>query len=162
MLTTHSAPQLAYPLLRSTVLGLLLFLVWLAGAVAVGVWLHAAAVVDWRMLLGAPAVGLTGLVAARSWLRSPAGHLSWDGQFWRWQSLSYTGGGAALELHVALDLRSVLWLRLENSDGAALWLWTEKSALPYRWLDLRRAVYCVAKPGSQTDLLRAPVSLPPL
>lgn len=131
----------------------MLIVVWLAGAISVVAWAYGAAGVDWRILLSSAAVVLTGLFAAHGWLGSPTGHLSWDGQFWRWQSQHYTGGGAALALEVALDLRSVLWLRLENSDGAALWLWAEKSASPHSWRDLRRAVYCVARSGVQASPL---------
>ena len=152
-MTTHSAPQLTYPLARSVVLGSTLIVIWLAGAVLTGWWFYFLAAADWRAWLAAGAVLLTGIFAALSWLRSPAGELSWDGQYWRWQSLSYAGGGAALELAVALDLGRAMLLRLENSDGAALWLWAEKSALPYRWLDLRRAVYSAGGSGKQTDAL---------
>ena len=154
-MTTHSAPQLTYPLARSAELGLVLAMIWLAGAVLTGWWLYCLAAVDSRAWLAAAVVLLTGIIAALSWLRSPVGELSWDGQYWRWQSLSYAGGGAALELNVALDVKRALLLRLENSDGAALWLWAQKSALPYRWLDLRRAVYSAAGSGQHTDALRS-------
>ena len=154
-MTSHSAPQLTYPLARSGELGAALALIWLAGVVSTGWWFYFLAVADWRVWLGAGAVLLTGMLAALSWLRSPAGELSWDGQYWRWQSLSYAGGGAALELTVALDVKRALLLRLENSDGAALWLWAEKSALPYRWLDLRRAVYSASGSREQAEPLRS-------
>ena len=160
-MTTHSAPQLTYPLARSVVLGSTLFVIWLAGAVLTGWWIYFLPATDWRVWLAAAAVLLTGIIAAVSWHRSPAGQLSWDGQYWRWQSLSYVGGGAALELAVALDLGRAMLLRLENSDGAALWLWAEKSDLPYRWLDLRRAVYSAAGAGEPTDALRSPDTLAP-
>ena len=156
-MTTHSAPQLAYPLVRSALLGVLLLLVWVAGAVSVGYWFYGLSGFSWRVYVAVAIVVLAGLSAAHGWLRSPAGQLSWDGQLWRWQSVNYTSGGAALALTVALDLRSVLWLRLENSDGAALWLWAERSALPYRWLDFRRAVYSNAGSGAGIEALRPPV-----
>ena len=160
-MTTHSAPQLTYPLARSATLGSTLLVIWLAGAVLTGWWLYFLPAADWRAWLAGATVLLTGMLALHGWLRSPAGQLSWDGQFWRWQSLSYTSGDAALKLQVALDVGSALWLRLENSDGAALWLWADKSALPYRWLDLRRAVYSAAGASDHSDALRSPDTLAP-
>lgn len=163
-MTNHSAPRLAYPVARSAVLGSILLAVWLAGAVASSLWFYflsfslslSLSISDWRAYVAAACVLTAGVFAAYAWLRCPSGQLSWDGQFWRWQSLNYAGGVAALELSVALDLRSVLWLRLENSDGAALWLWAEKSVLPNRWLDLRRAVYSAAATTTSTDASNSP------
>lgn len=143
---------------RSAVLGSILLAVWLAGTAASGLWFYFLSVADWRAYVAAACVLLAGAFAAYAWLHCAAGNLSWDGQFWRWQSLNYAGGGAALQLSVALDLRAVLWLRLENSDGAALWLWAEKSVLPTHWLDLRRAVYSAAATDASTDALRPPAS----
>lgn len=139
-LTTHSAPQVAYPLGRSAYLGAALIAVWALGALAVSFWIYSELVIEGRSLVAGAAVALAGLAAARGWYTAPIGHLTWDGQVWRWQSAGYSTGESALALSVALDLQRVLWLRLENSDGACLWLWAEKSALPYRWMDLRRAV----------------------
>ena len=137
----HSAPPVAYPLGRSSfqACGLLGF--WLAGAAA---WVLCAIVapgLSWRLWLLAGAVLVAGCAAAWGWRNSPLGLLRWDGQCWHWESLAYQAGTPVLALSVVLDFQRVLLLRLENQDHARLWLWAERSALPERWLDLRRAVY---------------------
>ena len=120
---------------------------WAAGGLACGYWIYFAAVNEWRMLLVAVAVVATGSLAARGWYTAPVGKLTWDGDSWRWQSASYASGGSPLKLTVALDLQRALWLQLENSAGANLWIWAEKSAAPHRWMDLRRAVVSSAVTG---------------
>ena len=140
----HSAPQVTYPVGRSAFLGLALVAAWAAGAAGCGYWIFSAPVSKWRVLLVVVALLLSGCAAARSWYTSPTGQLTWDGQLWRWHSAGYAAGESALDLVIALDLQRVLWLRLQNSAGASLWLWAEKSALPFRWMDLRRAVCSAA------------------
>jgi hypothetical protein len=137
----HSAPPVAYPLGRSSfqACGLLGF--WLAGA---AVWVLCAIFapgLSWRLWLLAGAVLVAGCAAAWGWRHSPLGLLRWDAQCWHWESLAYKAGTPVLALSVALDFQRVLLLRLENQDHARLWLWAERSAMPERWLDLRRAVY---------------------
>ena len=65
----------------------------------------------------------------------------WDGQYWRWESASYQAGTAEYELVVSADFQHALLLRVNNMAQASLWFWAERSAMPSRWLDLRRAVY---------------------
>lgn len=120
------------------------------GAVAVSFWIYSELAIQARSVVAGAAVVLGGLAAARGWYAAPIGHLTWDGQFWRWQSVGYSTGESAVALSVAIDLQRVLWLRLENSDGACLWLWAEKSALPHRWTELRRAVHSSARSSTAT------------
>jgi toxin CptA len=122
--------------------------VWAAGAAAVSAWAYFSSVNDWRVLFAVLASALAGCVAAGGWYAAPVGNLAWDGQVWRWQSEAYSTGESTLELVAVLDFQRVLWLRLENSAGASLWLWAEKSALPHRWMDLRRAAVSSVGVGS--------------
>lgn len=110
---------------------------------------------DWRVLAAAMVLILAGLAAYSTWKSSPVGHLAWDGQFWRWEGLGYQAGVAEQKLLVVVDLQNRLLLRLENPAHAHLWLWAERSVLPERWLDLRRAVYSphrVARPPLPDEL----------
>ena len=93
------------------------------------------------MALALVAVLVAGVAARTSWNNLPGGQLAWDGEVWRWESASYQTGIAELELSVIADFQRSLLLRLENHARASLWLWAEQSAMPDRWLDLRRAVY---------------------
>lgn len=154
-MTTHSAPQVSYPVRRSVFLGASLFVVWTAGAGALGYWAYSALLNEWRLVLAGAALAAAGAVSLWGWRASPAGHLAWDGLSWRWQSAAYSTGESVLQLAVALDLQRVLWLRLDNSDGASLWLLAEKSALPHRWMDLRRAV--VSSSGRAAGPLASPL-----
>ena len=93
------------------------------------------------MALAGFSVLLAGLAARTSWDNLPSGQLAWDGAVWRWESAGYQTGLADHELSVIADFQQRLLLRLENQARASLWLWVEQSAMPERWLDLRRAVY---------------------
>jgi hypothetical protein len=48
---------------------------------------------------------------------------------------------------VALDLQSLLLVRLEEPARARRWVWVDRQALPERWLDLRRALHARVVPG---------------
>ena len=96
---------------------------------------------DWRMLLAGSSVLLAGLAARTTWGNLPGGQLAWDGDVWRWESAGYQTGVGEHALSVIADFQQRLLLRLENPDGASLWLWVEQNAMPERWLDFRRAVY---------------------
>ena len=116
-------------------------------------WFFAAAgLVAWGMqvqpspaaLAGASATLLaSGLVAARSWLRSPAGSLAWDGLGWTWSIDAAAHAGTP---EVALDAQRVLLLRWLGDSGKPQWLWLERGSRPGRWDDFRRAVYSRASP----------------
>lgn len=104
------------------------------------------------MALACFSVLLAGLAARTSWKNLPSGQLAWDGEVWRRESPGYQTGLAEHEMSVIADFQHSLLLRLENQAHASLWLWVEKTAMPERWLDLRRAVYSPH---------RSPVALPP-
>lgn len=142
---THNAPPVIYPLGRSRFLGRLLLGVWLAGLVLVLFWYSIARELDWRLVISFAAVAGTGVAARIGWNNAAAGQLTWDGEFWRWESSSYQTGIAEYELSVIADFQHMLLLRLENQAHARLWLWAERGTLPERWLDLRRAVYSPRK-----------------
>lgn len=142
---THNAPPVIYPLGRSRFLGRVLLGVWLAGLVLVLLWYCIARELDWRLAISFAAVAGTGVAARIGWNNAVAGQLTWDGEFWRWESLSYQTGIAEYELSVIADFQYMLLLRLENQAHARLWLWAERGAMPERWLDLRRAVYSPRK-----------------
>ena len=142
----HNAPPVVYPLGRSSFLGRLLLGLWLAGLFSALLWWYLTRQLDWRMALAFVAVLLAGVAARTSWNHLPGGQLAWDGAVWRWESASYQTGVAELELLVVADFQRRLLLRLENHARASLWLWAEQSAMPERWLDLRRAVYSPPKP----------------
>ena len=138
---THNAPPVVYPIGRSRSQGLALLAFWFAGLFGVAFWAHHAGGVDWRILWALVAVLLAGAAAFAGWRNSPVGQLAWDGQSWRWESPGYQTGVAEQTLSVVADFQNLLMLRLENQARARLWLWTERSAFPARWMDLRRAVY---------------------
>jgi toxin CptA len=140
-LNRHNAPPVAYPLGRSPFLGRLLLGLWLAGLFSVLLWWNVTRQLDWRMALAGFSVLLAGLAARTSWDKLPSGQLAWDGEVWRWESAGYQTGAAEHDLSVIADFQQSLLLRLENPARASLWLWVEQSAMPERWLDLRRAVY---------------------
>jgi hypothetical protein len=124
------------------------------GLLAAGVtlwWWHASAAADWRPLLGCAALLLAAWVMAIGWRRAPVGRLQWDGQCWRWESLVYRSGTALEAPAVVLDVQFAILLRLNNQAGAVWWLWAERSALPARWLDLRRAVHARHRPTTLQD-----------
>ncbi|MDO8441921.1 MAG: hypothetical protein Q7S97_12105 [Polaromonas sp.] len=149
----HNAPPVVYPLGRSHFQGLVLLGLWLAGLAVLALWWHAAPGFDWRLGAALAATLASGALAGLGWKNSPIGQLRWDGQVWRWESQGYQAGTLVRELSVALDFQRILLLRLENHDHATLWLWAGRTALPERWLDLRRAVYSRPK--------TLPVAMPP-
>ena len=100
------------------------------------------------MVLAITTVLLAGAAARTSWIRLPVGQLAWNGDVWRWESAGYKAGIAEHEVSVIADFQRIVLLRLENQAHASMWLWLEQSALPERWLDLRRAVYSPHKKPS--------------
>ena len=137
----HNAPPVVYPLERSFFLGTLLLVLWFAGLLALLLWFHSISRLDWRIGVAFSAVLGAGLAARTGWSHMPSGQLAWSGETWRWESPSYQTGSTEQALSVIADFQQMLLLRLENQTGASLWLWLERSAMPDRWLDLRRAIY---------------------
>jgi hypothetical protein len=158
----HNAPPVVYPLGRSRFQGGVLLGLWLAGLVVTALWWRAAPGPDWRLGTALAVVLAAGIAAGLGWKNAPTGQLRWDGQVWRWESQGYQAGTPVRALSVALDLQHVLLLRLENQDHAMLWLWAGRSAMPERWLDLRRAVYSRRKPSPASLLAMPPDSFTPV
>ena len=130
-------------------------MLWFVGLLALLLWFPSISRLDWRIVVAFSAVLGVGLAARTGWSHMPSGQLAWSGEAWRWESPSYQTGSTEQALSVIADFQHMLLLRLENQTGASLWLWLERSAMPDRWLDLRRAVYSPHRPSaaSQHDLL---------
>jgi hypothetical protein len=157
-LNSHSAPSVVYPLGRSRLLAWILSGMWCAGLLVAVLWFYATRHLDWRTALVFAALVGAAAATRSSWTHSPIGQLAWDGEAWRWESASYQTGIAGYELSVIADFQRFMLLRLENHAHARLWLWVDRSAMPQRWLDLRRAVYSPRKasvPAGQHDALHA-------
>jgi toxin CptA len=132
---------------------------WLSGPFLAVLWyFQGNRQLDWRIGLAIASALGAGVAAHMGWRNSPAGHLVWDGEIWRWERPGYQAGVAEYELSVLADLQRYLLLRLENPARARLWLWVERSVMPERWLDLRRAVY---SPHKSSSTLSPHDSLPP-
>lgn len=145
----HSAPALSYPVGRSRLQGWLLGLTGLAGALTGLLWQAAAAPAGWRQGLFAITLLAAVIVAVRAWLRSPRGHLSWDGQAWSWLGVDRAVSGL---LAVHLDFQFFLLLSLRPEHGARIWLWPERSAELATWNALRRAVFSGGSAGQSRDV----------
>ena len=116
-------------------------MLWFVGLLALLSWVDSISQVDWRIGVAFSAAICAGVAAQIRWSHISGGQLAWSGDAWRWVSQAYQTGGIEHSLLVIADFQHVLLLRLENQTGASLWLWLERSAMPDRWLDLRRAVY---------------------
>ena len=158
----YHAPSVQYPVGRSSLLGLGLLGVWLAGAGVTTLtasnqappWRHGLAL---AVLLGA------GFGAWRFWRGLPVGHLRWDGL--AWYGPQNADGPASLQ--VQLDLQRHLLVRLDFVDTAPRntaaarrrslrysWLWLEATADPLRWQDLRRAAFASARAPAEVGTSR--------
>jgi hypothetical protein len=162
-LTLHSAPSFVYPLGRSRLLGVALFLGWIVAANVTLCWAYFSAAGDWRPMLGWLSLLISAVFMSTGWRRAPVGALGWDGQRWRWESPVYRGGSALDAPIVVMDLQHALLLRMDNRAGAVWWLWAERSSAPARWLALRRAVYAPGRlessSGEHADKVRRSVAL---
>jgi hypothetical protein len=116
-----------------------------AGALAFA-WVAAQA--DWRVLVIPVAVLLASLVALQGWLRSPTGHVAWDGRHWLW---SDAAGIRELQLIHCLDWQRCLLVRLDGDNARPLWLWLQPgSRADTTWLPLRRAIVSSLVGGVET------------
>lgn len=134
----HGAPAVSYPAGRSRFQGWLLALTALSGGLTGWLWQSQSDSVGWRHGLFTLALLGALLLAGNAWRRSPAGHLSWDGQGWTWLSAEGPVGGV---LAVHLDLQFCLVVSLRPMTGPRLWLWPERRSELARWSALRRAVF---------------------
>lgn len=150
-LLSRRAPSVQYPLRRSRVLGVLLLALLFTGAGVVTAWVSSGA--RDVVLSAAVALGLwlsAAAGAAQFWWSQPRGVLQFDGQAWTLgQTAKSFSGPLALSVppEVLLDLQAHLWLRVVPIGHASQWLWLERSSQPERWMDLRRAVYSRARSG---------------
>lgn len=150
-LLSRRAPSVQYPLRRSRVLGALLLAFLLTGAGVVTAWVSSGA--RDVVLSAAVALGLwlsAAAGAAHFWWSQPRGVLQFDGQAWTLgQTAKSFSGPLALSVppEVLLDLQAHLWVRIVPIEHASQWLWLERSSQPERWMDLRRAVYSRARSG---------------
>ena len=148
---------------RSYFLGGLLLAAWLAGLLSVLLWCDFTWKFGWRFTLGLLAVLGAGVALRTSWNKTVGGQLTWNGEVWCWESASSQTERGEHDLSVIADFQNRLLLRLENQACVSLWLLVEQSALPERWLDLRRAVYSPHKssvPLPPHDVLSVSPSLP--
>src|SRR6218665_487219 len=142
-------PAVQYPLQRSAVLGALLVFWLLGSAMVLAAWVGVGARSAWG----------AGWVAAGPWARAGAlyfwlgqfsGLIRWDGRAWALETsrpgaISWPLSGPP---EVLLDMQTQLWLCVRPMERRRIWLWRERSSQPERWLDLRRAVYSRARPGT--------------
>ncbi|HYD74830.1 hypothetical protein [Ramlibacter sp.] len=138
---------------RSAFLGLLVALVWGAGALACAAWAWQGASPA-RLAAGLAASASAGAWAARWWWRQPDGWLSWDGSGWTWSPGEGQPADGVGQLDAVLDLQSALLLRW-SGPGPTTWFWAERRRLPARWAAMRRAVY------SRADADALPGAEPP-
>nr|WP_311732147.1 hypothetical protein [Variovorax paradoxus] len=129
---------MSYPVGRSRSADRLLSIGWTCGACCVAAACSRFDGADWRVGLLALSVVGAGAAAWRSALRRTASaKLSFDGRHW---SLAGAAGVRAAGIKVALDFQSLL-VCLTDARRARRWVWLDRSTLPERWQDLRRAVY---------------------
>lgn len=152
-----------YLLRRSLALGAVLAGLLLAGTGVLAVWVVWGVRSPWVAGTVAACLWLVaGALTLHFWLRQFVGVLRWDGQGW-----SLEGGGPhgstefrALSCppQVILDLQTHLWVCVFPLGQRRTWLWLERSSQPERWMDMRRAVYSRAKPGTDNADETAPAS----
>jgi len=164
----HGAPSVTYPVGRSRGAARLLTVVWALGALCAGASCYFFDSVGWRHALLLLSVLFAGAAAGIGLRRDGAGFLHFDGRLW---SLATAASDAsdparsvlAARAFVALDLQSLLLLRLSEAGRPNRWLWVERQAMPERWRDLRRAVYSrppAAETGGDVWRATAPADAP--
>lgn len=137
----HSAPSVTYPVGRSRGAGRILIAAWALGACCAGVSCYLLDGAGWRQALLVLSVLFSGVAAGLALRADGAGELRFDGLGWSLAGADPGRGAHAARATVALDLQSLLLLRLAEPGRGARWVWAEQRAMPERWRDLRRAVY---------------------
>lgn len=140
-MSRHNAPPVAYPVQRSTNLGLVLLACWAIGIGVLTLWVSSSPAWGWRAGLAAVVALCAGTAALLSWQKICRGHLTWDGECWHWDALGDLSSSQASTLSVVADVQSALLLLLENPGDTRRWFWIERVSRPERWMDMRRAVY---------------------
>lgn len=108
-----------------------------AAAASLAAWMvEQAGIAPIGQALAAAVAAMTGALASRRFLPSPAGRLAWDGTQWIWR-------GVDGDLQVAIDLGPWLLLRFVPWQGGRVaWLPVGRAAAGAAWHPLRAAVYC--------------------
>lgn len=123
----------------------LLVLAWCAGLTLLVAWqVQRAGWQTWAGLSAAQTVmvvllGVCGLLAWRSHLRTAKGLLDWDGSVWCWTTAR---GVCTAKVLVCCDLQRRMLVRLEPSDDSGVqWLWLSPGSGEAHWRAARRALY---------------------
>jgi hypothetical protein len=150
---SRSPPAVTFPLRRSAALATFLCALVVLGACAIVGWVLFRASAGLLLSLAFLMCLLSALASLQLWLHQINGWVQCDGTQWFLQPSRHPDAIQIL-LHnpeVILDLQAHLWLRVTLfEDRRSTWLWLARSHDPDRWLDLRRAVYSRASPGSDT------------
>ena len=78
-----------------------------------------------------------GTHAAWRWWRSPSGILAWTGRQWIWKQQTKQ----ECTVRWAVDLQTIVLLKLKTKQGQRQWLWVERGAnSAASWLAFRRAL----------------------
>ncbi len=155
---SRSAPAVVYPVGRSRALGMALVALHLLAAAALVAWAAAGAGPSFTSAAAAGGLWLAAVAGSvHFWRGQFEGSLQWDGQAW---ALVAQARGVDTQVpcgapEVFLDLQSHLWVRVSPDKRRALWLWLARQARPERWMDMRRAVYSRARPGTDADATAA-------
>lgn len=134
----HSAPSVSYPVRRSHFYGQVLAGALLLGGLSLAAWIMQSDTYALQHLAAAACWLGSATVAVVTWLRSPTGLLTWDGQNWTWTSGLES---RQVVLSVTLDSQSTLLLHWRVTGASNGWVWLERRTAPTRWLPLRRAVF---------------------
>ena len=143
----HSAPSVNYPVGRSRGATRILVVLWVLGACCAGVSCYLFDSVGWRHLLLVFSVVFSGAAAGFGLRRDGAATLGFDGLHWSLRGADPARAVHAAQATVALDLQSLLLVRLSEAGRGRRWVWLEQRAMPERWRDVRRAVYSRAPPA---------------
>ena len=135
----HNPPPVRFAVVPSHLVPRALWLLWLCGAVALGVWCLVVDRLSWRHGLPWGALCLTAGVAAQFMRASRAGEIGWNGLAWVWNDpLGQPQEGAVT---AQLDWQRGMLLRFVPLEGPSHWLLVRQSMQPGSWRDLRRAVH---------------------
>ena len=159
----HSAPSVTYPVGRSRGATRILIGTWALGACCAGLSCYLFDSAGWRQLLLVLSVLFSGVAAALGLRSDGAGVLHFDGIYWTLSGTDKDRTVHAARASVALDLQSLLLVRLSQPGRAGRWIWIEQRAMPERWRDLRRAVYSrppSASPAGEPWRATAPADAP--
>ena len=154
-------PPVQYPVQRSVVVGMALGGCLLVSAAVLVAWGLRGAGPSWVPIFIAGCLWLCAAAGAwHFWRHQFVGLLRWDGHVWALENLTQGGLSWALIYppEVQLDMQTQLWVAVSPEGSRRIWLLLGRSSQPERWLDLRRAVYSRARPGTDNADEFAPAS----